>query len=184
MARVPVHTIEDAPPASAILLQSITHTSPTGRPLNMQAQMAEAPAVLSGYVGLRRAVEENGTLDPRQRAALMAAAAATFGVPYVEAITSMLAGRAGWTTEEVGRLRTSGTGGAQMDALLEVVRAACRNLGEVSEDTWNAALAQGWTTGQLTECLAYVAIVLYSAYFVNFAGTAPDLPAMAGLGSS
>jgi hypothetical protein len=104
MNRIPVHTLERAPSASKALLESIVHASPTGRPLNMQAQMADAPAVLAGYVSLRGATEEHGTLDPKTRSALMAVAGSTLGVEYVEAITSMLAVRAGWTPEEVTKL--------------------------------------------------------------------------------
>ncbi len=185
MARIPLHTIEDAPPASGALLESIVHASPTGQPLNMQAQMAEAPAVLSGYVSLRRAVDDHGTLEPRHRAAVMVVAAATLGVPYVEAVTAMLARRAGWTEDEAAGLRAGASSGHErLDALLDVIRVACRNFGDVDDRSWARALDRAWTTEELTESLAYVAVVLYCAFFVNFARTEPDLPATAGVASS
>ena len=46
MSRIPSHTVEDAPEASRVLLQEMIQFSPTGRPLNMHAQMAHSPAVL------------------------------------------------------------------------------------------------------------------------------------------
>jgi alkylhydroperoxidase family enzyme len=177
MPRIPVHTIDDAAPPSADLLRSIVHASPTGKPLNMQAQMAESPAVLAQYVSLRRAVDEHGTLEPHHRSAVMTTAAATLGAPYVEAITGMLSERSGWSTEEVRRFQSAEpSGDERLDALLAVTRQVAENLGEVSDELWDFALAQGWSTEQLTESFAFVAIALYSAYFVNLARTEFDLP--------
>ena len=54
MSRIPSHTIADAPEASRPLLADMVQFSPTGRLLNLHAQMAHAPAVLEAYVSLRR----------------------------------------------------------------------------------------------------------------------------------
>jgi len=45
MSRFPSHTVESALEASRPLLQKIAQASPTGRPLNVHAQMAQSPAV-------------------------------------------------------------------------------------------------------------------------------------------
>src|SRR6516162_10970168 len=70
MTRIPSHSVEDAPEASRALLREMIQFSPTGRPLNMHAQMAHAPAVLTAYVSIRRATARLGTLDQAIRAAL------------------------------------------------------------------------------------------------------------------
>jgi len=44
MTRIPSHTVEDAPEASRELLADMVQFSPTGRLLNMHAQMAHAGA--------------------------------------------------------------------------------------------------------------------------------------------
>lgn len=44
MSRIPSHTIADAPEASRPLLADMVQFSPTGRLLNLHAQMAHAPA--------------------------------------------------------------------------------------------------------------------------------------------
>jgi hypothetical protein len=49
--------------------------SPSGRLLNMHAQMAHSPAVLEAYVSIRRATGQHGTLDQQVRTALMLTAA-------------------------------------------------------------------------------------------------------------
>jgi len=97
MSRIPSHTVEDAPEASRPLLKEMIQFSPTGRPLNMHAQMAHAPAVLEAYVALRRAPAHHGTLDQQVRTALMLAAAAAAQSEYAVAVISMLALRSGWT---------------------------------------------------------------------------------------
>jgi hypothetical protein len=179
MDRIPIHTIEDAPLPSRELLEGIVHSSPTGRPLNMQAQMADAPAVLASYVSLRRATEQHGTLEAKHRSAVMVVTASNLGVEYVEAMTSMLALRAGWTETEVSNLRGGlGSGDEKLDSLLQVVVGAAATKGRVEDDTWESAIESGWTAQQLSESFAYFAIALYSAYFVNFADTTADLPVL------
>jgi hypothetical protein len=96
MTRIPSHTIEDAPAAARSLLAEMIQFSPTGRLLNMHAQMAHAPAVLEAYVSIRRATARLGTLDQQVRTALMLVAAEADGSQYALAIISMLALRSGW----------------------------------------------------------------------------------------
>ena len=105
MSRIPSHTVEDAPEASRVLLQEMIQFSPTGRPLNMHAQMAHSPAVLEAYVSLRRATARLGTLDQAVRAALMLASAAAAENRYAVAVLSMLALRSGWHQDQVDALR-------------------------------------------------------------------------------
>ena len=63
MSRIPSHTLEDAPAASRPLLQKLIQSSPTGRFLNVHAQMAHSPAVLAAYASLRAVIAERGTFD-------------------------------------------------------------------------------------------------------------------------
>jgi hypothetical protein len=75
VTRIYSHTIQDAPEASRPLLAGLVQFSPTGKLLNLHAQMAHSPAVLTAYVGIRQATVAHGTLDPRVRSALMLATA-------------------------------------------------------------------------------------------------------------
>jgi hypothetical protein len=63
MIRIPSHSIEDAPQAARSLLAEMVQFSPTGRLLNLHAQMAHAPAVPEAYVSIRRAAARHGTLE-------------------------------------------------------------------------------------------------------------------------
>jgi hypothetical protein len=179
MTRIPVPALDEIPTASKELLEWITQTQPTGKILNMQAQLAVAPATLAGYIALRRVTEEHGTLDPKTRTAVLAMGAAALGVPYVERLGARTAASGGWQPEEIVRLTEGhGSGDEKLDSLLAVVAEAGKNLGVVDDAAWEHAAHSGWTPEQLTESFAYFAIAVYTAYFTNFAATELDVPSI------
>jgi hypothetical protein len=176
MSRIPTHTIEDAPDASRAILRDVIQFSPTGRPLNLHAQMAHSPAVLVAYTSLRAATAEHGTLGPKLSAALMLATAATVGNDYVVGITGRLAQMNGWTGGQVAALRTgTTTGDAKIDSLTGLVKEATANSGNVTDATWTAAQQAGWTDEQLVEAFAYLGLTVFTGYFLNYAQTALDV---------
>ncbi len=178
MTRIPSHSVSDAPPDSRALLEEMVQFSPTGRLLNMHAQMAHAPAVLEAYVGMRKATATLGTLEQPVRTALMLASAAPDQSEYALAVISMLALRAGWGPDQVRALRSGGlTGEPAVDALVAVAREAASDHGRVSDTTWKQATASGWTDEELAEAFAYVGLTVFTSYFLNYAGTELDLPA-------
>ena len=178
MTRIPSHTIEDAPEASRALLADLVQFSPTGQLLNMHAQMAHAPAVLEAYTAIRRATAQLGTLDQRLRTALMLVTAATDGNAYALAIITQLARRSGWEPDQITALRAGGSVGEPMtDALTAVIREAAGSRGLVSDPTWARAVAAGCTDSDLAEAFAYLGLTVFTAYFLNYAGTELDVPA-------
>jgi alkylhydroperoxidase family enzyme len=187
MTRIPGHTIADAPGASRPLLEAVVPFSPTGKLLNLHAQMAHSPAVLAAYSSIRQAIAAHGTLEPRVRAALMLATAAVSHSAYAEAVTAQLALRAGWSPAQVSCLRDGQPlGEDKVDSLVCVVREAAARAGRVSDLTWQQAAARGWSSEQLAEAFAYLALTVFTAYFLNYAQTPADLPtgvAVAGRGT-
>jgi hypothetical protein len=176
MSRFPAHTVEDAPEASRPLLQKIAQSSPTGRPLNLHAQMAHSPAVLAAYTSLRAVIAEHGTLDPKVSWALNLATAATVGNDYMIGIASRFAGMNGWTEAQIGALRTgTTTGDTKIDALISVMREAAANAGNVTDATWKAAQLGGWNDEQLAEAFAYLGLTVFTGYFLNYAQTDTDV---------
>jgi alkylhydroperoxidase family enzyme len=176
MARIPTHTIQDAPEASRPLLEGVLHTSPTGRLLNLHSQMANSPAVLDAYVSIRKATAAHGTLEPPVRSALMLATADVDRSEYAREITSMLALQAGWSHDQVRLLRGGqDVGDEKVDALVRLVREAAASFGHVRDETWESARRVGWTNEQLTEAFAYLGLTVFTAYFLNYARTELDL---------
>jgi len=180
MTRIPSHSIQDAPQESRALLAEMIQFSPTGRLLNMHAQMAHSPAVLEAYVSIRRATARLGTLEAPIRAALMLAAAVHDRSDYALAIISMLAQRSGWHPDQVEALLAGkDLGEDKTDALIGVVREAAANSGHVSDLTWARASALGWNDEQLAEAFAYLGLTVFTSYFLNYAGTELDIPGSA-----
>lgn len=177
MARIPSHTIADAPQASRELLAEMAQFTPTGRLLNMHAQMAHSPAVLEAYASIRRATSKHGTLDQRLRTGLMLATAAAEGSEYALAIITLLAQRSGWQPEQIAALRSGAeVGEPRADALIEVIREAAASSGRVSDAAWDRAIAAGCTDGDLAEAFAYLGLTVFTAYFLNYADTELDVP--------
>jgi alkylhydroperoxidase family enzyme len=178
MTRIPSHSIADAPEASRFLLAEMVQFSPTGRLLNLHAQMAHAPAVLEAYVSMRRATARRGTLEAPVRSALMLAAAVHDGSEYALAIISMLALRSGWHQEDVDAMAAGkDLGEEKTDALIGVVREAAANSGHVSDAAWARATSSGWSDEQLAEAFAYLGVTVFTSYFLNYARTELDIPA-------
>ena len=175
MSRIPTHTVEDAPAASRPVLQNLSKSSPTGRFLNLHAQMAHSPAALAAYTSLRGVIAEHGTFDPKVSAALTLATAAAVGNGYMIGIASRLAQMSGWAEEQIVALRTgTPTHDAKIDVLTSLIREATANSGNVTDATWKAALQAGWSDAQLADAFAYLGLTVFTGYFLNYAQTDKD----------
>ena len=175
MSRIPYHTVDDAPEAARPILQRIAQASPSGRPLNLHAQMAHSPAVLAGYASLRGLIAEHGALEPKVSWALNVATAAAVGNGYMIGIATRFARMNGWTEEQISALRSGGTtGDARIDALARVVREAAGNSGSVTDAAWKAARDSGWDDTQLAEAFAHLGLTVFTGYFLNYAQTGAD----------
>jgi hypothetical protein len=47
----------------------------------------------------------------------------------------------------------------------------------VSEATWDTAVGHGWGDEQLAETFAYLGLMVFTSYFLNYAATELDVPA-------
>jgi alkylhydroperoxidase family enzyme len=146
-------------------------------PLVLHSQMASAPAVLAAYVGIRRAIEEHGTLDRRTRSAIMLAVSGVGGCAYTEAVNTVLATRAGWGPAPIDAILSGRpTGDDRVDALVAAAREASADGGRVTGGTWRAALAAGLSEAELGEAYASIALSVFVEGFVNYADTPFDVP--------
>ncbi|MFD5753680.1 carboxymuconolactone decarboxylase family protein, partial [Streptomyces sp. NPDC127033] len=69
------------------------------------------------------------------------------------------------------------------EALVQVAREIAGEVGEASDASWDAAVAQGWTDTELAEVFVHVAVNLYTNYFNHYARTEIDVPAVPGIDS-
>jgi alkylhydroperoxidase family enzyme len=131
---------------------------------------------LAAYLGLRRAGGDYGTLHPAVRAAIMLTSGVVDGGDYSQAIATQLALGAGMGAQETVAVRAGHVDDARTAALLAVIREAAGNTGVVSNATWDAATAAGWSDEQLIEAFVYLALTVFVDYFTNFARTELDVP--------
>lgn len=174
--RVPLLT--DAQQADPVVQPLLEHTKAAsgGRLLNMHRQMATAPTVLAGYMGLRDALAAHATAGGRTRSAIAVAASAADRGEYTLAVNRLLAKREGWSDEQITAIAEGqSSGDADLDALLDVVRDAATGDGSVTDQAWNAAREAGWSPELLAETFAYVGLVTYCDRFVRYAGTEFDV---------
>src|SRR5919199_2162067 len=153
MSRIPLHSLDSAPPASRSALEALAQRSPSGQPINLHAQMAHAPAVLLGYMAMRKALDEHGTLDRQIRTAILVAVAAADECAYSVAVNTLVAQQSGWPADQVPALRNADATDPKLAALLRLARRAVLDHGQVDEPTWQAARAAGWGGGQLPQTL-------------------------------
>jgi hypothetical protein len=177
MSRFASLPLEAASDTVGSLLQGVLALGGGGRLLNLHTEMANSPAVLASYLGLRQAVSEHGTLDRMTGAAIMLAVGQVDRSEYALAVSTQVALRAGWSGEETVELRSGRSTDLKLAKLLAVIREAAANAGRVDDVIWQAAQAAGWTGTQLVDAFAYIGLALYVDYFTNYAGTALDVPA-------
>ena len=178
MPRLPIPSFDTAPAAARPVLAELRERSLSpGTLLNLHAQMSTSPATLAGYMGMRSAIEQHGTLDAKVRTAIMLSVSRTDGAGYAEAINGILCRRAGWSAEQVGEI-AAGTfdDDPKIASLLEVARQAARNIGRVDDGAWRTARSNGWSAEELNDTFASVALTMMVDYFVHFAETPLDVP--------
>lgn len=174
--RVPLRNMDDVDPSMTPLLDH-TRAASGGHLLNMHRQMATAPAVLAGYMGLRDALAAHAGLDGRTRAAIAVACSSADHGQYTLAVNSRLATREGWTGEQIATIAAGRpTDDSKLDTLLTVAREATGGDGAVSDGAWAAATIAGWSDAELAETFAYIGLVLYCDRFVRYAATELDVP--------
>jgi len=175
MARFPHHTIETAPAAARPILQGVIDASPEiPFVLDIWAAMAESALTLEAYVAFRRAIEDYATLGPRVRSAISLAVGNAIGGRYSPAINGRIALRAGWNPGEVEALRRGETRDVRLGAVLTLAREAAERGGRVSDSTWSAAVATGWTPAELAEAFVIATLVSFIDGFAAFADVELD----------
>src|SRR5262245_59009142 len=121
MSHIPTHTLDSAPVATRPVLEGLAARSPVpGAPINLPAQMAHAPSVLIGYMAMRKALDEHGSLGAKTRTAILLTVASADRCAYTIALNTLIASQSGWNESETLALRTGGIEDTKLAALLKV----------------------------------------------------------------
>jgi AhpD family alkylhydroperoxidase len=178
MPRIPVHTIDSAPPMVRPILRTLRNRH--GKIFNLTGELAHSPAALAMQVGMEEALTAHATFDVKTREAVSLAVSAANDCIYSQSAHTVAAQAAGWSSDDILMIR-SGTVELDpaLDALLAVAREIATQRGAVSSVTWHHALDAGWTDAELTELFAHVMMIMFTNYFNHYAETDLDWPPMA-----
>ena len=176
MARIPVHTVASAPEKSRDQLKALE--SRIGKVLNIHGEMAHSPVVLQSYVALHSVIADHGSYDARTREAIALAVGNVDECSYCQAAHTSGGKAAGFSGDEMMAIRRDAVEfDTRLAALLSLAREYTRDVGHVSDATWQAALDAGWTDEQLTELSVHVTLNLFTNYFNHLVRTDLDVPA-------
>ena len=165
---LPIHTLDGAPADSRAVLDGIA--ADLGFVPNLAAAAAAAPALVSGFDGLRRAVA-SAKLDPVLREVAGLAVGVAVDNHYGVAFHSTVLGKLGFGESQIKLLRQ---GAAPADAMAAAVAALARevvlNRGKLTASTLDAATAAGLSAEAVLEVVLECAFASLVGLIDNIAG--------------
>ena len=144
---------------------------------NITRAMANAPAVLDGYLALSGALSK-GALSPKQREQIALTVGQANGCEYCLAAHSALGKMVGLTSEQILDSRRGTAVDPKSDALLRFARQVVEQQGRITDDDLNAARSAGLSDAVLAEAVANVALHIFTNYFNHVAETDIDFPSV------
>jgi uncharacterized peroxidase-related enzyme len=143
---------------------------------NMMRAMAQAPAVLQGYLSFSAALA-GGTLRADLRERLALAVAEANRCQYCLAAHTALGERAGLGAADRRASRQATADDPKVDAALKFARLLVVRRGEVSDQDVQRLKDLGYGDGEIAEIVANVALNILTNTFNNVADTPIDFPA-------
>ena len=141
----------------------------------MTRAMANAPAVLDGYLQFSAALA-NGSLTDKAREQIALAVAVANGCDYCLAAHSAAGRMAGLTAEQIRDSRLGNAVDPKAEALIRFARKVVDARGRVRASDIDDVRAAGFNDAAITEALASVALGIFTNYFNNAVGTDVDFP--------
>ncbi|MBA4032460.1 MAG: peroxidase [Planctomyces sp.] len=142
---------------------------------NMMRTMAQAPAVLEGYLQFSGALG-HGQLSAKVREQIALAVAQANGCDYCLAAHSAIGKMVGLTADQLRDSRQGEAVDPGTDALLRFVRQVVETRGRVSDADVQAVRDAGFGDGVIAEVVAGVALDIFTNYFNIVAATEVDFP--------
>jgi uncharacterized peroxidase-related enzyme len=149
---------------------------------NMTRAMANAPAVLDGYLALSGALGK-GSLSAKQREQIALAVGQANHCDYCVAAHSAIGKMVGLSADQILDSRRGTAVDAKTDQLLRFARKLVDKRGNVSDNDITDLRAAGFDDGAISEVVAGVALNIFTNYFNQVAGTEIDFPQVEPLGS-
>jgi len=147
---------------------------------NMVRAMANAPAVLDGYLSLSEALEK-GRLSARMREQLALAVGQANRCDYCVAAHVAIGRTVGLTADQIRDSRLGTAVDSKADALIRFARKLLDACGRVTDGDVEEIREAGFDDGVIAEVVAHVALNIFTNYFNHVAGTSIDFPKVPSL---
>jgi uncharacterized peroxidase-related enzyme len=142
---------------------------------NMTRAMANAPAVLDGYLQFSGALSK-GTLPAKVREQIALAVSQANGCDYCLSAHSAIGKMVGLTAEQIRDSRIGTAVDPKTDALIRFARKVVETRGRVSDADLDDVREVGFDDGVIAEVVAHVALNVFTNYFNELAETDIDFP--------
>lgn len=173
MTRLKLIQPSDAAPKAAELLAATKRK--LGVVPNMTKAMANAPAVLEGYLTLSGALG-SGVLPPRIREQIALLSAETNACGYCLAAHSAIGKSVGLSDDEIQGGRLGKASDAKEDAGLAFARIVLAQRGGVSDADFDAVRDAGFSDEEIAEIIANIVVNIFTNYFNRAAQPTIDFP--------
>ena len=142
---------------------------------NMTRAMANAPAVLDGYLSLSGALGK-GALSAKTREQIALAVGQANGCDYCLAAHSTIGKMVGLTADQILDSRRGTSIDSKTDAIIRLARQVVEKQGRVSDADLADARIAGLDDAAVAEIVANVALNIFTNYFNHVAETDIDFP--------
>jgi uncharacterized peroxidase-related enzyme len=173
MSRFKTISPESATGRAKDLLEAVN--AKLGMVPNMMRAMANAPAVLDGYLNLSGSLSK-GTLSAKTREQLALAIGQTNQCDYCVAAHSAIAKTVGLTAEQIHDSRLGTAVDSRAEALIRFALKLVETRGSVTDRDIEDIHAAGFDDGAIAEVVAQVALNVFTNYFNHVARTDIDFP--------
>jgi uncharacterized peroxidase-related enzyme len=137
--------------------------------------MANAPAVLQGFLGLSGTLE-GGVLPFETRYQIAIAVSEINGCPYCLSAFTAIGKSAGMKDETLSMCRIAGSTDPKIDAILNFAATIVRERGAVTPEDFRKARSAGCSDEEIQEIVANVALFTFANYINLVIGTEIDFP--------
>lgn len=170
--RFPVHTLDSAPARARPLLAGLERS--LGMIPNLAAAMAESPALLEGFLALRK-LFYSGSFSPAEVQLIALANAYESSCRYCMALHTAVALQEGAAEASVEALRRGDAPDEpRLAALVAFSRQLIRRRGDVTVADLDAFLVAGYTRAQALEVVLGVAVSVLPNYAHHLTGCPID----------
>lgn len=142
---------------------------------NIFTTMAQAPAVLQGYLALSHSLNSVSLL-PKLREQIALAVAGANGCHYCASAHALLGKKAGISETEVGKNLEGTSDDPKTKEILQFVRCVVQNRGQVSDSDFQKVQSAGLSDIQIIEVVAVIVANIFTNYFNNVVQTEVDFP--------